>query len=71
MISATQHCCVVRFMNASVLLIVLVYYLSTPGSQTANATLLDSHKVLKTFNRHLNHKHSFTKGTVNTLHVHF
>ena len=71
MISTTQHCCAVCFMNALVLLVVLVYYLSTPCSQTANAILVDFHKVLKTFNRHLNHKRSFTKGTGNTLHIHF
>ena len=38
--------------------------------EIAGTTILYSHKVLITFNHHLNHKHKFLKVARNTLYVH-
>ena len=40
---------------------VLVYYFLLLAPNIADVTILYSHKVLKTFNCHLNHKHKITK----------
>ena len=36
-----------------------------------DVTILYSHKVFKTCNHHLIHKHKFTVTAVNNLHIHF
>ena len=63
-------CCVVSYTNASTsFIIVLIYYFPPFVPKFADVAILYSHKVLKIFDHHLNHKYKFTITTGNTIYV--
>ena len=59
-VTSSKHCCVVSFMNASILLESWFTFSELFAPIIADMTILYSHKVLKAFNHHLNCKCKFT-----------